>query len=108
PPPRRPRASPQPPVVPERSDVLGELTMLARARRALLNDPMLALLLSDEHARSFPRGTFEEEREVLAIESLLKLQRLDEARSRARAFELRFPRSAQRAHLAKLIANPGE
>ncbi len=87
-------------------NVLAELTMLARARRALLNDPARALELSEDHARHYPRGTFAEEREVLAIESLLKLGRAVEARAREHAFELSFPRSAQIAHLANLIAKP--
>ncbi|HEX5660348.1 MAG TPA: hypothetical protein VFX59_24300 [Polyangiales bacterium] len=94
--------------VADEPDVLAELTMLARARRALLNDPARSLELSEEHARTYPHGTFDEEREVLAIQSLIKLGRRVEARARERAFELRFPRSAQIAHLAKLIANPSE
>jgi hypothetical protein len=106
---RREPVVPQPPaqeVEASRPDVLAELTMLARARRALLNDPARALELSEEHARTYPRGTFDEEREVLAIESLLKLGRKDEACARERMFEAKFPRSAQITHLAKLIAKP--
>lgn len=85
-----------------------ELSMLAHARRALLNEPERALALTAEHARSYPHGTFEEEREVIAIESLFKLARFREARARARVFEASFPRSAHNAHLAKLIAKPSE
>jgi hypothetical protein len=89
-------------------DVVQELSMLAHARRALLNEPERALALTAEHARSYLHGTFEEEREVIAIESLFKLARFREARARARAFEASFPRSAHNAHLAKLIAKPSE
>jgi hypothetical protein len=89
-------------------DVVQELNMLTHARRALLNEPERALALTAEHARSYPHGTFEEEREVIAIESLFKLARLREARVRARTFQARFPRSAHNAHLAKLIAKPNE
>jgi RNA polymerase sigma-70 factor (ECF subfamily) len=110
--PRRParvHAQPRPVVeapTPARPDALAELTLLARARRALLNDPQRALALCDEHSSSYPDGAFAEEREVLAIESLLKLARVESARTRALAFEVGFPRSAHLAHLAKLIAKP--
>jgi hypothetical protein len=108
------RALPEPELVeaprvqPANPDVMSELTMLARARRALLNEPARALELAEEHAQTYPRGTFDEEREVLAIEALLKLGRRAEADARERAFEARFPRSAQIAHLARMIAKPSE
>lgn len=88
------------------TNVLGELAMLARARRALLNDPARALELSDAHARSHPQGTFAEEREVLAIEALLKLGQTRLALAREREFEARFPRSVQIAHLRATLQEP--
>jgi hypothetical protein len=84
---------------------LAELTLLARARRALLGHPKRALDLAEEHALHYPQGTFEEEREVLAIESLLKLERVDQAEQRARLFEKRFPHSTHRAHLTQLVSH---
>lgn len=83
---------------------LAELTLLARARRALLVQPERALALAEQHARSHPSGTFREEREVLAIESLAKLGRMPEARQRVRVFEKEFPSSTHRAHLAQLVS----
>jgi hypothetical protein len=80
--------------------------LLAHARRALLAQPERSLELTEQHAREFPNGTLCEEREVLAIESLLKLGLSDRARQRALLFEQRFPSSAHRAHLARLIARP--
>jgi hypothetical protein len=88
------------------SGPLSELTLLARARRSLLSSPERSLELAEQHAREFPAGTLCEEREVLAIESLLKLGRVDRAKQRALAFERSFPSSAHRAHLARLIARP--
>jgi len=85
---------------------LAELTLLAHARRALLAQPERSLELTDQHAREFPDGTLCEEREVLAIESLLKLGLDQRAKQRALLFEQRFPHSAHRAHLARLIALP--
>lgn len=84
---------------------LGELTLLARARRALLVEPERALALAEEHARLYREGTFSEEREVLAIESLLKLHRTQEAERRVAAFMARFPRSSHREHLARLVSS---
>lgn len=85
---------------------LSELTLLARARRSLLSAPERSLALAEQHAQAFPAGTLCEEREVLAIESLLKLGRIEHAKQRALAFERSFPSSAHRAHLARLIARP--
>jgi hypothetical protein len=89
---------------PPQAGPLGELTLLARARRALLVEPERALELAEEHAHHYPEGTFAEEREVLAIESLLKLQRTREAERRVGAFVQRFPRSSHREHLAQLVS----
>jgi hypothetical protein len=85
---------------------LSELTLLARARRSLLTSPERSLELAEQHAREFPAGTLCEEREVLAIESLLKLGLVMRAKERTLAFERTFPSSAHRAHLARLIALP--
>ena len=89
---------------PQASGAFAELTLLARARRALLVQPERALALAEQHARSYPSGTFREEREVLAIESLAKLSRIMEARQRVRVFDTDFPSSTHRAHLAQLVS----
>ena len=89
-----------------RADPVAELALLARARRALLTRPAHALEFTEAHARKFPHGTFGEEREVLAIEALLRLGLSDEAKQRAIAFERLFPDSAHRAHLARMIQPP--
>ncbi|MDB4973885.1 MAG: hypothetical protein JWN48_2226 [Myxococcaceae bacterium] len=86
-----------------RADPVAELALLAQARRALLTQPAHALEFTEVHARDYPQGTFGEEREVLAIESLFRLGLTDEAKQRAAAFEQRFPNSTQRAHLARMI-----
>ena len=87
-----------------RSDALEELKLLTRARRVLPSRPEASLALSAEHAQLYPRGALAEEREVLAIEALLKLGRASEARQRVRAFVRRFPDSSQRARLDALLA----
>jgi hypothetical protein len=50
-----------------------------------------ALSATDRHAREYPRGALVEEREALAIKALVALGRTNEARTRAREFERRFP-----------------
>ena len=82
------------------SDPLAELKLLARARRVLPSRAEAALALSEEHAQLYPRGALAEEREVLAIEALLKLERVVEAERRAHAFLRAFPDSSQRPRLS--------
>jgi hypothetical protein len=96
-----PETKPEP--VSTRADVVAELALLARARRALLNNPAHTLEFTEVHARDFPRGTFGEEREVLAIQALYRLGLADEARQRATRFEQQFPSSAHRAHLTRMM-----
>lgn len=55
--------------------------------------PEAALAITHEHERRCPTGTLVQERERIAIEALVQLGRIDQARARARAFEERFPSS---------------
>ena len=45
--------------------------------------PTKSLALADEHAARFPAGVLAQEREVIAIEALVRLGRMKEARARA-------------------------
>lgn len=63
-----------------------ELALLRRARAALRRDPVAALSLAQQHARDYPHGVFVQEREVLALEALLKQRRSAEAMERAERF----------------------
>jgi hypothetical protein len=98
-----PRAAEDTSAMSTRSDPVAELALLNQARRALLSQPAHALEFTETHARDYPRGFFGEEREVLAIESLMRLGLTDEAKRRALAFEQRYPSSAHRAHLMRMI-----
>jgi len=63
----------------------------------------------DEHRARFPDGTFVQEREVLAIEALVRLGRGAEAKARADAFAHAFPTSAHRRRIAVLLGEtPGD
>lgn len=78
---------------PAKIDAEGELVLLERSRAALAHDARLALELTEQHLRQYPRGVFSEEREILAIDALEKLRRRPEAFGRARAFITRYPHS---------------
>ena len=69
-----------------------ERGLLDVARGALARgEAAEALTAVDRHAREYPDGALVEEREALAIKSLVALGRRDEARARAQRFEQRFP-----------------
>ena len=80
-----------------------ELALLDWARGRMAADPAEAMRALDEHRARFPRGTFAQEREVLAIEVLVRLGRRSEAQARAAAFASEFPGSAHRRRIAVLL-----
>lgn len=77
----------------------GEASFLRRAKVALATDPAHALRLTDEHPARYPRGVLLQEREIIAIEALIRLGRAGDARARAASFRARFPASAHHGHL---------
>jgi hypothetical protein len=81
--------------VPSASSSLSlERGVLDDARAALSSgDAARALRLSDEHLRRFPKAQLGEEREALAIQSLVALGRYDDARARATRFRATTPHS---------------
>lgn len=111
--PKRPRAAsqqnpaevkPPPPKNAVASVDLQEVRLIDAARRILVSDATAALSLLQQHRERFPQGALTEEREVLAVESLLGLGRRDEARVRATAFLADFPTSVQRRRLEAALA----
>ncbi len=81
-----------------------ETTMLKEAHEALLHGtPERALTLAEGHARAYPRGALAQEREVIAIESLVRLGRRDEALARARSFHAAFPGSSHGERVDRLV-----
>jgi hypothetical protein len=86
-----------------REDAAGELELLTRARRALGSAPERSLELAAEHARTYGEGTFAQERELLGIEALVKLGRMEEARRRAARFAVRYRDSAHLPRLDVLV-----
>lgn len=85
------------------ADPSAELALLERAQRALSTDARLALQLADQHRREYAHGTFAQEREMLAIDALLRLGERAAAERRARAFVRAFPASSHRTRLEDLL-----
>lgn len=71
-----------------------ERVLLDQARRSLQEgDAERALALTERHEHDFPTAVLGEERDVIRIGALAALGRADESRSRAAAFERRYPGS---------------
>lgn len=80
-----------------------ELSLLRAAQAALADAPGHALALCSRHAEQYPNGTLAQERDVIAIDALLRLGRVDEASARARVFEARYPGSAHSHRLREQL-----
>ena len=65
--------------------------------------PKAALAVVREHERRCPTGALVQERERIAIEALVQLGRIDQARGRARAFEERFPSSPHVGRIRQIL-----
>jgi len=91
------------PTIDEKPDSDSELSLLQRAQQAISHDPSQALALCTQHAQRFANGVFVQEREVLAIDALLRLGRVAEAQARAHAFDDHYPGSAHTRRIQALL-----
>lgn len=82
-----------------------EADLLGTAQAALAGDPGKALNLSEQHARTFPRGVLVQEREVIAIEALTRLGRSADALARAERFLKAYPSSAHRSKIESITGS---
>jgi len=87
----------------EVADPALEAPLLRSAQDALRTNPSETLAKTQEHARKYPRGLLVQEREVMAIEALLKLGRRDEAANRAERFSRSFPGSTHQRRIDALL-----
>lgn len=62
-----------------------------------------ALARTEQHVTLFPTGEMAQERELVAVEALMALGRVDEASARAQAFRARWPTSAHITQLDSLV-----
>ncbi|MEM9070581.1 MAG: hypothetical protein AAGE52_18895 [Myxococcota bacterium] len=92
------------PEAPRPSALARERALIDQARAALragrAHDALVALM---GHERQFPNGSFAEERERLAIESLVDTGRHRAARRRGDAFLRRYPQSAHRERIERFL-----
>lgn len=79
------------------------LAALERARAKLSSDPATALSLVERHRRDFPKGPLIQERELIAIEALVRTNRKTAARARADRFKQRYPSSIHQRHIEQLL-----
>lgn len=105
----RPRMAPPAPVrsvdeaepVPTAAD---ELALLNRAQSLLGQNPAMSLMLASDHQRRFRPGTLVQEREVIAIDALLRLGQRPAAEARASQFRQHFPASVHLRRVDVLLA----
>jgi hypothetical protein len=83
-----------------------EFELLAEARAS--RDPIVALRICDQHARIYRDGVLAPEREVIAIESLARLGRMENARARADRFLSLHPSSPHAPRIARALSRRGE
>lgn len=76
-----------------------EITLLTGAQHELASNPTQALAIAAQHRALYPSGTFAQEREVIAIQALVQLGRMPEARTRATRFAHDYPAST---HLRRI------
>jgi hypothetical protein len=85
------RARPDPAPQTQEPDDLIEMQQVATAEQLLERSPARALALVRQADQRFARGYFQQERAYIAIMALIRLGRIDEARTRAASFAQQFP-----------------
>lgn len=97
---------PSPPPAPSASTLEEEYRLVDGARAKLASKDYAGALRSiREHAERFPSGQLNQECESLHIQVLVETGRLAEARQRADAFRLRFPKGLLLPSVARAIAS---
>jgi hypothetical protein len=81
---------------------LDEPTLMAKIRTDAKTAPASALSLAEDGERRFGDSGFAEERRALVIQSLINLQNIGLARSRAYEFLQRYPSGPYSAHVAAM------
>lgn len=80
-----------------------EANYLRRAQAMVNADPAGALATLREHPARYPHGFLVQERDVMIIDSLVRLGRMDEARARAKSFSAAYPSSAHASRIESLV-----
>ena len=80
-----------------------EIPLIDAGRSDLATAPSRALAALETHRREFPRGQLAAEREFLAVQALLQMNRIADADKRAAELAARYPSSSYAARAARLI-----
>jgi hypothetical protein len=80
-----------------------ELRILQHAQDNLTIRPLSALQSSEQHLRDYPSGVFAQEREMIAIEALFLLNRVDQGVDRAKRFLEKFNNSTHAPRVRSLL-----
>ncbi|HEU5076331.1 MAG TPA: hypothetical protein VFU02_19195 [Polyangiaceae bacterium] len=83
-----------------------EAALLNQAQQALKTDPRRALELTRRHKQLYPQGSLSQEREVIAIEALSRLDKKNSAHERAEAFSEKYPESAHQKKVDTTLKEP--
>ncbi len=87
----------------EELSIADEARLLERARAALATDPNRALEVANAHQQLYPAGQMSAERELIAVDALLRLGRRSEAEQRAAPRLRQFPNSLYARRLRQLL-----
>jgi hypothetical protein len=89
---------------PTPTDLLArEVPLIDAARSDVATSPSRALASLETHRREFPHGQLAAEREFLAVQTLLQMNRIAEAKKRAEELASRHPTSSYAARAGRLI-----
>jgi hypothetical protein len=83
-----------------------ETALIDAAQRALGSDPAAALRHCAEHQQHYPGGALSQEREVIAIDALVRLGRRADAEARAARFRAQHPSSGHIRRIDVLVGKP--
>jgi outer membrane protein assembly factor BamD (BamD/ComL family) len=79
-----------------------ETALMERIRQNVKANPQAAVDFADEAERRFPESPLREERESMAIDALINLQKFGSARGRAEFFLRRYPNGKYAAHVGNM------
>jgi hypothetical protein len=99
-----PAPAPAPVETVSANDMLArEVPLIDAGRSELATSPSRALATLETHRREFPRGQLAAEREFLAVQALVQMNRIEDAKKRASELATRFPTSSYAARAARSI-----
>ena len=80
-----------------------EVPLIDAGRADLATAPSRALAVLETHRREFPHGQLAAEREFLAVQALLQMNHMVDAKKRAEELAVHYPSSSYAARAARLI-----